>query len=607
MIGIVVGVMIALTMASERKIKDAYTAQFIQKKEEILEILEDSRADRSQEFLELCAKLAEHPYVISQLKGNDVAEDLRAFRTQFFSPQLTPGGRPSGEKGINERASAEMINLLTSLTTVDSDLTVERLQLQEAQNPLGKKGPRHRTPFKSRQFRDVAQRLLLEEKQRTLFVPLPAPNGTPDVKEMVATPVYDPDTRELLGLLLGGSAADIDARKVFRGEQVRSGIYLAGLFYTKSSDDGFIEKASASIEEALSNASSEKTLQFETDIEEDAIRFHIDRLTEAEVDPAAYQVVAFPLEKMQADLNELRIRGSGIGVGVVLIGWLASYLLARNLSIPLQELSRGTEAIRAGALDHRVEVRSRDEIGNLADSFNQMAEELKQKALYRELLGKVSDETVAQALVSGSLDLELGGEMKEVSVLFCDIRDFTDLTQDMHPSEVIEMMNDHMSAMTEVVRRHYGVVDKFVGDEIMAVFGALKSYGNDAANAAACALDMVAERERLNRDYQARNENAAWSSIAIGIGVATGEVIAGCMGSNDRLNYTVLGARVNLAARLCSTAGRMEAVIDDTTSLALGSEMETILIPDLKLKGFRDAVSAFRIQRVASNESLTPP
>jgi len=167
----------------------------------------------------------------------------------------------------------------------------------------------------------------------------------------------------------------------------------------------------------------------------------------------------------------------------------------------------------------------------------------------------------------------------------------------MPPTEVIGLLNEHMTAMTAIVRKHFGVVDKFVGDEIMAVFGALKSYGNDAAHAAACALEMIRERERLNL--------ASAHPIEIGIGVATGEAVAGCMGSVDRLNYTVVGSRVNLASRLCSEAGPMEVIVDDRTLSGLDPDrIESAVMPGLRLKGFSESVTAHRIKTCAALAAL---
>jgi class 3 adenylate cyclase len=212
---------------------------------------------------------------------------------------------------------------------------------------------------------------------------------------------------------------------------------------------------------------------------------------------------------------------------------------------------------------------------------------LAQREHYRELLEKVSDEAVAQAMITGTLDLELGGEDKEATILFCDIRGFTRLTEEMPPAEVITLLNQHMTVMTEITREHHGVVDKFIGDAIMCVFGCLKSYGNDAEHAARCAQRMLEERERLNQSSP--------YPLHVGIGLATGEVVAGCMGSTDRLNYTVLGARVNLAARLAAQAGAGEIIIDDTTLAALGDEFLADSLGEVPLRGFSTPQSAYRL------------
>src|SRR5207248_6890977 len=136
----------------------------------------------------------------------------------------------------------------------------------------------------------------------------------------------------------------------------------------------------------------------------------------------------------------------------------------------------------------------------LAASFNEMAIGLAQKERYRTVLNLVADEKVAQQLVSG--EITLGGELREVSILFCDIRNFTALTQNMPPEEVIHMLNEHMTALTRVVKEHNGVLDKFVGDLLMAVFGAPVSHRNDALDASRCALDLLRRREELNQTSQ---------------------------------------------------------------------------------------------------------
>lgn len=183
-------------------------------------------------------------------------------------------------------------------------------------------------------------------------------------------------------------------------------------------------------------------------------------------------------------------------------------------------------------------------------------------------------------------------ETCDISILFCDIRGFTALTQNMPPNEVIRMLNEHLTPLAHLVDEHNGFVDKFVGDLIMAVYGAPKSHGNDALNAARCALAMLRERAKLNETshYQ----------ITMGIGVASGPAVAGCMGSPDRLNYTVLGTDVNLASRLCSKAGLMEVVIDESTLQRLGETCKVEPLAALELKGFSARVRAFKLLGIPS-------
>jgi class 3 adenylate cyclase len=201
------------------------------------------------------------------------------------------------------------------------------------------------------------------------------------------------------------------------------------------------------------------------------------------------------------------------------------------------------------------------------------------------VLNSVADERVARQLLEGGLTL--GGEERPVTMLFCDIRGFTAHTENMAPAEVIEFLNEHMTALTRVVKNHHGVLDKFVGDLLMALFGAPVSRGQDALDGARCALEILSVRNGLNAVSRHR--------LQVGIGVATGQVVAGCMGSLDRLNYTVIGERVNLASRLCSLAKPGQVVVDEATRLALGDLADVRPLAPVKLKGFSGEVQAFEL------------
>jgi class 3 adenylate cyclase len=301
--------------------------------------------------------------------------------------------------------------------------------------------------------------------------------------------------------------------------------------------------------------------------------------------PPAYRIGLYSLANAIAERRALRERALVLLALTLSGGLLAGAILAHGLSTPIRYLSAATRKIRGGDFAVRVPVRARDELGQLSESFNEMAEGLALKERYRRVLDVVADPQVAEQLVSG--DLALGGEVREVSILFCDIRGFTAMTGRLGAEEIVAVLNEHMTALTRVVYQHHGVVDKFVGDLVMAVFGAPKSYGADALDAVRCAQAMIAERARLNETVR--------HPLAVGISVATGSVVAGCTGSLDRLSYTVLGTPVNLVSRLCGVARAMEIVIDEATYGRVRDVVTVEAVPPVTLKGFEGPVPAFRI------------
>lgn len=606
-------VTIALLYVTETKISQTYTRQFSRNFSDLVHKLEQSREERSQEFLELSRRLAAHPHVISSLKNTTTSDEGRAF-WRFYLEALNELDKDPAKAALSDDKvpppATDLIPRFGSIGLVDLDGEIRTLHPPMANgNREGDKrrlsSPRFRkSPSGVNRAKKRIDELLASQVQETLFLPFETPDGTGFVQEMVSTPVKDPATGELLGLFLRATSAETETQRFLERYQeefqsdtpLLTGIFLDGQVYSRAIEPEKAAIMSQHLAERIArhpDLSAGEDLAFEEELQGVPYRFYVKQIGHDEGTATAFQVSAFSLAPLQADLAELRLRGSGVGIAALVAGILIAWLFSRRLAVPIAELTRATRAVRDGRLETRIDVRSRDEIGDLAESFNEMTEGLQQRDAYRSILGKVSDETVAQAMISGHLDLELGGELKNVSVLFCDIRGFTSQTEHMHPTEVIGLLNEHMTAMTAIVRKHYGVVDKFVGDEIMAVFGALKSYGNDADHAVACALGMIAERERLNR--------TAAHPILIGIGLATGEAVAGCMGSVDRLNYTVVGARVNLASRLCSEAGAMELVIDDQTLSGLGPDrVESEAIEDLRLKGFSANVVAYRVRERAA-------
>ncbi|MBI2928624.1 MAG: HAMP domain-containing protein [Verrucomicrobia bacterium] len=403
--------------------------------------------------------------------------------------------------------------------------------------------------------------------------------------EVIVTKVTAADTDDALGAVVIGFPVPLSlAPRAPRAREIHNAIWLEGRVYSAT----LAERARHDLAKevaAVVRASPSRAGEFDFALDTGPHRAFCRPLETGAHFPPASQISLFSLADAHQQERDLRRKVLSIGGAALAATLLLSFVLSGKLSAQIKALKAGTTEIGKGNYQVKVPVLSTDETGSLAVSFNEMAEGLALKEKYRSVLNVVADARVAQRLIDGGV--ALGGETREISVLFCDIRGFTALTQNMDPGEVIRMLNEHFEPLTRVVNEHHGVVDKFVGDLIMAVFGAPESHGNDAAQAVNCARAMMRHRNRLNE--------TAHPTIRMGIGIASGPAVAGCMGSSDRLNYTVLGERVNLASRLCGQAGPMEIVMDQTTRERLGDGISVEPLPELKLKGFSSPVRAYKV------------
>ncbi len=419
------------------------------------------------------------------------------------------------------------------------------------------------------------------------YTAVPGPGGKEALHEIIVTPVLAQGSAKFLGaLVLGFPVGDFGEHAMygFSEKSLLSGVWLAGEIYSDTLPAAVRKEVSARVGAAIENKESHSGIE-PVMIDGTPHRLFFRVLNPDSPFPPTAQVCLYSMADVIAEQRNLRNLEIGAGSLSLLVAAGLILVISHGFSKPIEQLAEATRRIKEGDYGLNLPVRSCDEIGSLAASFNDMSRDLALKERYKTVLAQVTDREVADQLISGAL--ALGGEVRQVSVLFCDIRGFTALTENMPPAEVITMLNEHMTAMNRIVHLHYGMVDKFVGDLIMAVFGAPKSYGNDALHAVKCALGMVEERRRLNLSSRHR--------IEIGIGVATGEVVAGCMGSEDRLNYTVLGERVNLASRLCSNAEGCELLIDENTFLQLPADFRVEPTEPLALKGFSLPTAAYRL------------
>ncbi|MHB9007031.1 MAG: adenylate/guanylate cyclase domain-containing protein [Limisphaerales bacterium] len=402
--------------------------------------------------------------------------------------------------------------------------------------------------------------------------------------EVVVTRVIDLETDRTLGAVVMGSPLFDRAEEMRDLSEILSGIWLDGQLHTRTVPEDLRGPLTTRLQqETAGEAAIEK--DFVVTRGGETFRAFLRLMNPDSPFPLAYQVKLFSLANSMQTQRKLQSVILTISLLVLLVGVGVSLVLANSLTRSVRELDAATAEVQRGNFQVRVPVRSRDDIGRLVRSFNEMTDGLAQKDRYRRVLNLVADARVATALLEND-QLPVAGS-RTVTVLFCDIRGFTALTQGMPADEIIRVLNEHMTLMTQVVYEHHGFVDKFVGDLIMAVFGAPLSDGNDTQNALACARKMISARAGLNR--------TAHPPFEVGISLATGEVVAGLMGSHDRANYTVLGSSVNLAARLCAQASPGQVLVDAATRARLADPAELVAIPPLRLKGFAEPVAAWEL------------
>lgn len=245
---------------------------------------------------------------------------------------------------------------------------------------------------------------------------------------------------------------------------------------------------------------------------------------------------------------------------LTLLGAGLSLVLSIYFSKPIKKLGQGTRALGLGHFDHRVVIRRNDEFGDLAFAFNRMADDLKSKELIKNSFGRYVTPEIVERILANPDDQWMKGSRVTSSVLFVDIRGFTSLAENKDPEGIVELLNAYFTCVYEAASRHKGHVNKFVGDEVMVIFGAPVDNPRHAEDAVRAALDIKKGIAGLNRAKKTGPE-----PLHVGIGINSGEMVAGNLGSRMRMEYTVIGDPVNIAARLTSIAKSGEILISGST------------------------------------------
>ena len=312
---------------------------------------------------------------------------------------------------------------------------------------------------------------------------------------------------------------------------------------------------------------------------------------------AAEIVLQYSLDEKLAPARRLEQVLVVVGGGSLALAALLSLIVARSVSRPVQALAAHTDHVVRGDYTQRIQLQRADEFGRLAGAFNRMTAGLADRDRVRDLLGKVvSPEIAAQLLRSQAV---LGGEEREVTVLFSDLRNFTGLSESLAPAEVLGLLNRYLDRMSAIVEEHHGVVDKYIGDAVMALFGAPVDDASAADHALAAALAMDAALGPLNAELAAENR----PRLALGIGINTAPVVAGNMGSRRRLNYTVIGDGVNVAARLQALtkepAYQARILVSESTLRAARGRYATRPLGEVTVRGRAGALRVFAVDAAA--------
>ncbi len=301
--------------------------------------------------------------------------------------------------------------------------------------------------------------------------------------------------------------------------------------------------------------------------------------------------LGFSRRSIEQALARARNQTIWISAVMVLVGAAGAAALATVLVRPVLRLVAGTRAIAAGDYSVALAVTSGDELGVLTDSFNRMARSLRDKHMIERAFSSYVAREVADAILKDPEHLMLAGERRDVSVLFCDLRGFTALAERLPPEEVVLLLNQFYMLAVDTTFKHGGTLDKFLGDGIMAIFGAPIHHPDHAVQAVRAAVAMRAAVAELS---EARRRDGR-PPVAVGIGVSAGEAVAGTMGTEDRMEYTVVGDSVNLAARLEAEAQPGQILLSGPTYERVRHVARVRALGTLRVKGKAEPVEAYEV------------
>jgi len=299
--------------------------------------------------------------------------------------------------------------------------------------------------------------------------------------------------------------------------------------------------------------------------------------------------VGVSLNFIEQVIKEERWRIIGMTLFLVLIGIVITVGLGLWFSRPILKLVMATREISMGNYGHKVDLARKDELGNLATAFNKMSDELWVKSLMQDSFGKYVGPEVLEMIMNNPENTWLKGSRSEASIIFTDIRDFTPYTEKKEPEELVEELNECFEIQTGAILEHGGYIDKFIGDAVLGVFGVPVFHKDHIERAVRAALDI----QMALKEAQNNSKNRLLGSI--GIGINSGVVVSGNIGSQVKLEYTVVGDSVNVASRLSNLAGPGEIIISGVVYEQIQNMVAVESLPPQELKGKSEPVKIYKV------------
>jgi adenylate cyclase len=319
------------------------------------------------------------------------------------------------------------------------------------------------------------------------------------------------------------------------------------------------------------------------------------------------QVAAAATTVMGAQQNAIIVSAVVTGIAAIL-GFVFAMLVGSGITGPVMRLLEGTRAVEAGKLDGTITITTQDEIGQLSAAFNRMIETLRNNQRIRETFGRYINPRIAEGLLDQPAIAATEGQRRVMTVMFCDMKGFTSLSEGVTPRGLVKIMNLYLSTMSEPIHAHRGIIDKYIGDAIMAYWGApFVEEGEQTHLAALAAIDMTGRVAQLRRELpELLGVRAIPADCDIRIGIATGEALVGSIGSEFMMSYTVLGDTVNLASRLegANKYYGSRNLISETTASACGDTIGLREIDRLVVVGQSQPQTVFEI--MGKKDGLTP-